>query len=89
MALLLLLFIVENIDVSFPSRFCRRSYNGPSFLVANNGVCGEQINERNNADGAFPDAGACNERFNDGGGGGVLSNRGLRSYVSGSVLMVG
>ena len=48
--LLLLLLFVENIDESFASRFCRRSYNGASFFVVNVGVCGVRINERNNVD---------------------------------------
>ncbi len=74
--------IVENIDVSFASRFCKRSYNGASFFVVNVDVCGVRINERNNVD--------CVEllvgRFKDGDG--TSSNKRLRSNVSGSVLMI-
>jgi hypothetical protein len=43
-------FIVENIDVSLASRFCKRSYNGASFFAVNVGACGVRINERNNVD---------------------------------------
>ena len=43
-------FIVENIDVSFESRFCRRSYSGASFFAVNVGACGVRINERSSVD---------------------------------------
>jgi hypothetical protein len=44
------LLIVENIDASLASRFCKRSYNGASFFVVTVDVCGVRINERNNVD---------------------------------------
>jgi len=69
--------IVENTDVSFESRFCKRSYSGASF-------CGVRINERNNVD----CVGLFKGRFNDDDDDGGLSNKILRSNVSGSVLII-